>query len=240
MSDIEKWIHVPKTAGYSIPSHAQVLDLGCGNGSVVQELRDIGYDAVGCDLKFKRGLYREQLQRAGLIRQIDSAPYRLPFHDASFDGVFSKQVFEHVQNLDDTLAEIWRVLRPGGVSVHVFPSRLRFIEGHVYVPLASIFRPYWWLLLWAWLGVRKDSQRGWTPEKAARHNYQYLTTQTSYLSRGEIIRAVRHHFNTYTFCERDALPYTRLAPVSPLLRLMPGIGWVLNTFQTRVLLLVKT
>ena len=50
-----------------------------------------------------------------------------------------------------------------------------FIEGHVYVPLASIFRPYWWLLLWAWLGVRKDSQRGWTPEKAARHNYQYLT-----------------------------------------------------------------
>ena len=55
MSDIEKWIHVPKAAGYSIPSHAQVLDLGCGNGSAVQELRDIGYDAVGCDLKFKTG-----------------------------------------------------------------------------------------------------------------------------------------------------------------------------------------
>ena len=121
-----------------------------------------------------------------------------------------------------------------------FPVVCGSLRGMFTPPLASIFRPYWWLLLWAWLGVRKDSQRGWTPEKAARHNYQYLTTQTSYLSRGESIRAVRQHFNTYTFCERDALPYTRLAPVSPLLRLMPGIGWVLNTFQTRVLLLVKT
>ena len=121
-----------------------------------------------------------------------------------------------------------------------FPVACGFIEGHVYVPLASIFRPYWWLLVCAWLGVRKDSQRGWAQQKIARHNYEYLTTQTSYLSRREIIRAVRHHFNTYMFCERDALPYTRLAPVFPLLRLLPGIGWVLNTFQTRVLLLVKT
>ena len=237
MSDIEKWVKVPAAMGYSIPGNARVLDLGCGNGNGVQTLLEMGYDAVGCDLQFNPGPYCERLQRAGLIRQIDPAPYRLPFDDAEFDGVFSKQVLEHVQNYDETLAEIRRVLRPTGVSLHVFPSRGRFIEGHVHVPLASVFRLSWWLLFWAWLGVRKHSQRGWTPEKIARRNRYYLTTQTNYLTRREIVHVVRRHFKTYAFCEREAIPYSRLAPLYPVLRVVPGFGQILSSFQTRVLLL---
>lgn len=39
---------------------------------------------------------------------------RLPFNDASFDAVVCFEVFEHVFNLDEVLAEIYRVLRPNG------------------------------------------------------------------------------------------------------------------------------
>jgi SAM-dependent methyltransferase len=47
---------------------------------------------------------------------------RLPFPDAAFDAVFSSNVLEHVQDLDALLGEIQRVLRPGGLSLHLMPT----------------------------------------------------------------------------------------------------------------------
>jgi SAM-dependent methyltransferase len=45
----------------------------------------------------------------------------LPFADASLDSVFSSEVFEHVFNLDELLAEIRRVLKPGGQFLVTVP-----------------------------------------------------------------------------------------------------------------------
>jgi SAM-dependent methyltransferase len=51
----------------------------------------------------------------------------IPFPDASFDVVFSSNVLEHVRDLDQLEGEIKRVLRPGGICVHVLPThRWRF------------------------------------------------------------------------------------------------------------------
>jgi ubiquinone/menaquinone biosynthesis C-methylase UbiE len=38
----------------------------------------------------------------------------LPFNDASFDAIVCFEVFEHVFNIDDVLAEMYRVLKPNG------------------------------------------------------------------------------------------------------------------------------
>jgi SAM-dependent methyltransferase len=234
---LEKLLGVPRDLGRPLPGGGRLLDLGCGSGSRVQALREQGYDACGCDLQFKDGPHRADLERQGLIRRIGLAPYRLPFDDGDFDFLFSEQVLEHVRNWDETLAEIHRVLRPGGTALHVFPSRLRPIEGHVHVPFASVFRPYGWLLLWARLGIRKSSQRGLSAREVARQNRDYLEAHTNYLTRAEIVRFVRRHFDEHRFCERAALRYSRLAPLYPVLRFLPGLGWILGTFQTRVLLL---
>lgn len=51
---------------------------------------------------------------------------RLPVQDASLDGVITQGVLEHVPDLPATLAEIDRVLRPGGLVYHEAP----FIQGY--------------------------------------------------------------------------------------------------------------
>ena len=45
----------------------------------------------------------------------------LPFSDSSYDFVFASHVLEHIQNDHDALAEIKRVLRPGGIAVLPVP-----------------------------------------------------------------------------------------------------------------------
>jgi SAM-dependent methyltransferase len=47
---------------------------------------------------------------------------RIPFPDQSFDVVFSSNVLEHIPHVESFQAEIQRILRPGGIAVHLVPS----------------------------------------------------------------------------------------------------------------------
>jgi SAM-dependent methyltransferase len=51
----------------------------------------------------------------------------LPFGDGSFDGAFMNEVFEHVADERRALAEIRRVLKPGGILVLISPNRCHYI-----------------------------------------------------------------------------------------------------------------
>jgi len=55
----------------------------------------------------------------------------LPLESNSVDAIVSFDVFEHVQNVRQTLAECQRVLRPGGHLVVVFPSYYQPVEHHL-------------------------------------------------------------------------------------------------------------
>jgi SAM-dependent methyltransferase len=152
----------------------RVLDFGCGAGGLVKELLALGYDAYGCDLgadwpdtpgEWERGLLGKMWEGEirGRLAPIIASPYRLPYPNRTFDVVVSCQVFEHVQNKKEAFTEIARVLKVGGLGIHVIPSKLRVIEGHIYVPFASWMWPNvpdWWLSIWALLGVRNEYQKG--------------------------------------------------------------------------------
>jgi SAM-dependent methyltransferase len=202
-------------------------------------LRGRGFEAYGCDTRLRETDAAAGLAASGYLRAIEEAPYRLPFDDGFFDVVYSCQVLEHVRDWRAALGEIRRVLRPGGVSLHIFPSRWRPIESHFHVPLASVFRPYWYLLLWARLGIRNKRQRGMSAEEAARYNYEALRERTNYLSKREIASHVGEFFGEFSFCELAAARHSRLRPVYPLVRRIPFAAWLLGTFQTRALFFRK-
>jgi SAM-dependent methyltransferase len=115
-----------------------VLDFGCGKGHVVALLRERGVEAYGADvfwggMSWDEGPHR-QLLDDGWIREIKDG--RLPFDDDTFDTIVSDQVFEHVENFDQSVAEMVRVLKPTGRMYHQFPPRDIFLEPHTKVPLA--------------------------------------------------------------------------------------------------------
>src|SRR5262249_61039176 len=98
----------------------RVLDGGCGPGSITRGLaeRVAPGEVVGIDLS------RETLEAArqdaaarGLknLTYDEASVYQLPYPDASFDVAYAHQVFQHLREPAKALAEILRVLRPGGL-----------------------------------------------------------------------------------------------------------------------------
>jgi SAM-dependent methyltransferase len=57
------------------------------------------------------------------VRRLVCDAARLPFKDASFDFVFSSSVLEHIRDRAPVYRELRRCLRPGGVMLHIMPSR---------------------------------------------------------------------------------------------------------------------
>jgi SAM-dependent methyltransferase len=219
----ERQLEMWRRIGCTPSPDARILDFGCGAGERVDEFRRLGYHAFGCDLMLPVrpvGRLREHIQDR-VIRPITSDPYRIPFDDQSFDFVFSVTVFEHVRDYDGALAEIRRVLKPGGVAVHVFPPPWKFLETHVFVPYASVFQAWWWLYFWALLGVRNRFQRGYSARRTADVNYAFLKNETNYLPKRTIREHVLRHFDECLFVEEAAFSRRRFAFFSRVPFLLP-------------------
>lgn len=161
----------------------RVLDFGCGAGALVRSMRALGYDAHGCDTW---GQYAVKAPDDTSLREIEMNPYRVPYEDGFFDVVVSTSVFEHAQNKEECFREIHRVLKPGGVAMHVVPGKWYLpTEPHIYVPLVSWIWPNvprWWLGLWAWLGVRNEYQTGKPWREVLELNAAFCDRGLSYWS----------------------------------------------------------
>ena len=101
----------------TLPEGARVLDLCCGTGDQAEALRRRGFDVVAADFcmpmlalaqpKFARGERRRP-------RPVNADALALPMADGEFDGATVSFGLRNVADLDVALAEVARVLRPGG------------------------------------------------------------------------------------------------------------------------------
>jgi SAM-dependent methyltransferase len=185
-----------------LPSQGKirVLEIGCGNGAILQSLLDAGYDAYGCDII--EGTYSHFDTSASRTRAISLNPYRLPFEDGEFDIVVSANVLEHVTNKRETLLEIKRVMRPGGYTFHAYPSKWYLpVEVHILVPFASWMWPRvprWWLALWAIAGVRNGYQTGMDWRKVASDNHRFCAEAIHYISTAQYARLFEDLFGNFS------------------------------------------
>ena len=109
----------------------RVLDLGCRSGALTRHILE-GNELVGLDVDAAALAKASDLGIEPVQANVEEP---LPFEDASFDAVVAGELFEHLQFPDALVAEIARVLRPGGVLVGSVPNafrlqgRLRFLLG---------------------------------------------------------------------------------------------------------------
>jgi SAM-dependent methyltransferase len=89
-----------------------VLDIGTGDGQIARALAATGCSVVGADPTTNQiAVARE---RGGGPQYVQAGAAALPFADASFDAALACLVFEHIDDVDGAIAEVARVLRPGG------------------------------------------------------------------------------------------------------------------------------
>ncbi len=235
-------LRIIEQEGFTVTKEHKILDFGCGNGSLVNSFQKDGFNAQGCDLKFKAGPHAERLQEEGLIKTVSLSNYRLPYDDNTFDYIVSETVFEHVQNTDQSIKEIHRILKSGGVALHLFPAKYGIIESHIYVPLASVLNCRAYLLFWALLGIRKSNQKGMIAKDVAMKNKEYLDSSTNYLSTKEINDAFKLHFSEVRFVEKTTIqnsPTRITVTLSKALRFAPFLPYLYRTFKSVAVLTRK-
>ncbi|HUY31144.1 MAG TPA: class I SAM-dependent methyltransferase [Pirellulales bacterium] len=177
-----------------LPRGGHVLDIGCGAGYHVRHFarraaRVVAIDVDPVTLPLARRRVRSS--RATFLRYDGR---KLPFADASFDAVSMLDVLEHVADREGLMAEIFRVLRPGGcwiVSVPhrgafgwLSPENLAMDYPTVYKVVSKLSRVRFWI---------RDHQAS-----GERHHH---------FGKGELERLADGRFEPVAFARRGGLIY---------------------------------
>lgn len=125
---------------------ARILEVGCGRGELAERMaQELGAQVVAIDQS-------ERMVELTRARGVDARPgdvQELPFADGEFDCAVAAWMLYHVPDLDRGLAELARVLRPGGRLVAVTNGARNLPE------------------LWGLFGARADRIHSFSVENAA-------------------------------------------------------------------------
>jgi SAM-dependent methyltransferase len=212
---------------------ARVLDFGCGAGSLVAAGRAAGIDLLGAEVYYGGSQTRKEAEASGLLGTaiIEIAEGSTGFPDGYFDLVVNNQVMEHVEDLEATVGEIHRILKPGGQVLSLFPARDVFREGHIGIPFSHWFPRhsklrfyYAWAMRSLGFGTWKEqapTARQWAVDKLA-----WIDRYTYYRSRREIFATFGRYFQN-EMRESDYIEFRLLD--------RPGRRWIARTVSLPLL-----
>ncbi len=174
--EVEKRIHLVFS---DVLRHADLadcdfLDAGCGTGLFSRIAVERGANVTSLDVGER--LLSRVAEKCGSRRVVGDVQ-RLPFPDASYDVVLATEVIEHVRQPPRAVAELARVLRPGGTLILTTPNR----RWHWLVVFANRLkvRPYEELENWARWGEFTPMSRGRRHSHRALSRLQCLAIRTS-------------------------------------------------------------
>lgn len=184
--------YIPEFAQFGRFRGQRVLEIGVGAGTDFVQWVRAGAHATGVDLTH-RGveLTRERLAlegRSADVRQANAES--LPFADASFDHVYSWGVLHHSPNTPRAIAEVHRVLRPGGTATIMIYNR------HAWVPL-TVWAVHGPMKGRPWLSLRQaiskhlesPGTKAYTTDEAARlfAMFEQVSVRT-HLAHGDLLQ----------------------------------------------------
>lgn len=105
-------------ARYASKRQLKILDVGCGTGTLLGELSRYG-EAQGVDISPKAVAF---CQERGMANARTGNVTAIGFPDNSFDVVLALDILEHVADDVGAIAEIRRVLKPGGLAIVFVPA----------------------------------------------------------------------------------------------------------------------
>jgi len=188
-----------------------VIDLGAGTGKFTPRLVATGARVVAVEPVAE--MRAKLVAAVSNVAALEGTAEAIPRPDASVDAVVCAQSF-HWFATRAALAEIHRVLKPGGAVLSVFPSVDVFREGHIGIPFSHWFTKgsrarfyYTWALRSLGFGTWKEQTptcRQWAVDKLA-----WIDTYTRYRSRREIFEAFDRFF-TSELRESDYIRYRLL------------------------------
>ncbi len=116
----------------------RVLDIGASTGIIDNYLAQHFQSVVGIDIdskaiEFANNTFNKENLRFCVGDALDTKQT-----EASFDVVICSQIYEHVPDAPAMMAEIFRVLKPGGVCYFAAGNRIMWNEPHYKLPLLSV------------------------------------------------------------------------------------------------------
>lgn len=203
-----------------------ILDLGCGDGQFAEmtftEKIDVGIDPWAQQVAEARtrNIYHE-------LHVMDSN--QMAFADGTFASVLSNSVLEHIPDIDATLRETHRVLKPGGMFVFTTPNQ-HYAE---YMFFSALFNRLGLHGLAKRYGdhfnriahhYRTDSQAVWT-ERLERHGFRVVQCVTYFSREASHVFDLAHYYSSPTILYKKLVGRWVVAPwrwnfllVEPILR----------------------
>jgi len=206
-----------ESEGYSEKRLLRILDVGCGDGQFINYLMKnfgvlnpaIDFEVYGFDVNDhgvqSEGYFANTIELLseyfpGISWEnrlhVFSAKELWPYPDDFFDVIISNQVVEHVRDHNLFFSEINRTLCRGGYSIHLFPLKHYFYEGHLHLPLVHRILNHDYMVSYikhlSRLGLGKfkshNKSSSVSLDEYAERHADYMSFFTNYLSYLEVLK----------------------------------------------------